>query len=103
MEPKTLHEETLKLLEEAKTDTSAQEELRGLVMDNTSEVFAQWISKMLAQVQLGHSLFIYQSKAKRRDYVFTFMMVSASVFLLCRTTRALTTAPRVRAVMRRLA
>ena len=27
---------------------------------------------------------IYQSKAKRRDYVFTFMMVSASVFLLCR-------------------
>ena len=26
---------------------------------------------------------IYQSKAKRRDYVFTFMMVSASVFLLC--------------------
>lgn len=27
---------------------------------------------------------IYQSKAKRRDYVFTFTMVSASVFLLCR-------------------
>lgn len=27
---------------------------------------------------------IYQSKAKRRDYVFTFMMVSASIFLLCR-------------------
>jgi hypothetical protein len=27
---------------------------------------------------------IYQSKAKRRDFVFTFTMVSASVFLLCR-------------------
>lgn len=27
---------------------------------------------------------IYQSKAKRRDYVFTFTMVSATVFLLCR-------------------
>ena len=27
---------------------------------------------------------IYQSKAKRRDYVFTFMMVSSSIFLLCR-------------------
>ena len=27
---------------------------------------------------------IYQSKAKRRDYVFTFTMVSSSVFLLCR-------------------
>lgn len=27
---------------------------------------------------------IYQSKAKRRDYVFTFMMVSAAIFLLCR-------------------
>ena len=26
---------------------------------------------------------IYQSKAKRRDFVFTFTMVSASVFLLC--------------------
>lgn len=27
---------------------------------------------------------IYQSKAKRRDFVFTFTMVSASIFLLCR-------------------
>ena len=27
---------------------------------------------------------IYQSKAKRRDYVFTFMMVRSSIFLLCR-------------------
>ena len=27
---------------------------------------------------------IYQSKAKRRDFVFTFTLVSASVFLLCR-------------------
>jgi hypothetical protein len=27
---------------------------------------------------------IYQTQAKRRDYVFTFMMVSSAVFLLCR-------------------
>ena len=57
MVPKELQESTLKLLDETKTDTNAQEEIRDLVMDNTSAVFTLWIPKMLAQVQVSHTLF----------------------------------------------
>ena len=67
MVPKDLQESTLKFLEEAKTDPNAQEELRDLVMDNTSAVFTLWIPKKLAQVQLGHSPFKYVSKARNDD------------------------------------
>ena len=67
MIPKELQESTLKLLDEGKTDPNAQEEIRDLVMDNTSLVFTLWIPKMLAQVQLGHSPFMYNSKARNED------------------------------------
>ena len=67
MIPKELQDSTLKLLDEGKTDPNAQEEIRDLVMDNTSSVFTLWIPKILMQVQLGHSPFNYMSKARKDD------------------------------------
>ena len=67
MVPKELEESTLKLMDEAKTDTNVQKELRDMVMDITGTVSTLWIPKRLALVQVGHTPFKYMSKARDKD------------------------------------
>ena len=67
MVPKELEESTLKLMDEAKTDTNAQAELRDMVMDITGTVPTLWIPKRMALVQVGHTPFKYISKARDKD------------------------------------
>ena len=67
MVPKDLPESTLKLMDKAKTDTNAQDDLKTIMMDITGTAFTLWIPPKLARVQVGHTPFIFMSKVGEED------------------------------------